>query len=325
MRIGFIGGNGHHMLNIFAREEGGDVEAAFAGDGYDNDGAKQRAERWGITQWHDDPAAMLDQFKPDMVNIGAMYGHNGELIALALERGIAVLSDKPIAATWAQYEKLVDLTSKTDAPLITELPFRSLPGFVAAHDAVAQGIIGDVVLATGQKSYRFGDRPKWYADRDDYGGTILWVASHAIDFIRYVTGQTFTHVYGCGGNVAKPDYGSMEEFTVSVLRLEGGGAAVVHADYNRPAAATTHGDDRLRIVGGKGSLEIMEGKCTLITHDDPPCDITDRAQVDSPSQEMLNALQGKPSDRYGTKQSLEMAAVLLHARDAADTQTTIQL
>lgn len=326
MRIGFVGGNGHHLLSSFCRGDHSDFEAAFASDGHDDQRARDRAASWNISQWYDSAAEMMDSFKPDAVNVGAVYGYNSDIIALALERHIPVISDKPVAATWQQYERLVTLTSKTEAPLISEFPFRVAPAFVAAHDAVAQGVIGDVVLATGQKSYRFGDnRPQWYANRTDYGGTILWVASHAIDYVRYVTGKRFTHVSGTKGNVSRTDYGDMEEYTITTLGMEGGGSAVIHADYNRPAKAATHGDDRLRVVGSEGSIEVRDGQCELITHTQPPQIINDRAQVGDPSDEFLAALRGESTDRYNTAHSLEMAAVLLHARDAADNHTYIKL
>ena len=188
------------------------------------------------------------------------------------------------------------------------------------------GRIGEVVLANGQKSYRFGDkRPDWYGDRSLYGGTILWVAGHAIDWVSFCTGLKYKSVYGQQSNVSKPDYGSMEEVTVNVLEFENGGHAIIHADYNNPQKAKTHGDDRLRVVGSKGRIEITYGVCMLCTHEEEEIDITGEVQVDEIPDEMLAALRGENTENYSSEASLEMARVLLYARDAADKRAVVEI
>ena len=54
-----------------------------------------------------------------------------------------------------------------------------------------------------------------------------------------------------------------------MLTMRNGGVASVTLDYLRPAAAPTHGDERLRIAGTRGVIEtaLVEQKVTLITAD----------------------------------------------------------
>jgi predicted dehydrogenase len=320
MRLGFIGGCGHHYLAAALSDPitAAAIErpVAVAGDGVDQPAARRLAERFDNVIWFDDAEKMLDDFAPDAVSIGAVYAHNGRFVAAALRRGIAVVSDKPIAATWEDLRLIESLSSKKT--LLTEFNFRSQPEFRAARQAVQQGVIGTVILATAQKSYRFGTRPDWYSRREDYGGTLLWVASHGIDAIRFTTGRRVVRTFGRQGNLSRPQYGSMEEYTVSILDLEGGGNGVVHADFLRPQAAPTHGDDRLRVAGSAGVLEIRDGRCRLITADQPERDITDSVTVRPVHQELLAALQDQANEYFNTAASLELARTLLHCRDAAD-------
>lgn len=329
MRIAFIGGSGHHHLARILRDEGvpGPHEVAVAGDGVDELAARNFHAGLARGQWFDDALAMLHRFKPEAVSVGAVYARNGDWIAQAWERDLPVISDKPVAASLDQLRRLERLArANPRRVLVTEFEYRSNPAFRAARQAVADGRLGTLVLATAQKSYRFsadgnqgpGARPAWYADRSLYGGTILWVASHAIDAVRFTTGLPVRAVAGAHGNLGKPAFGSMEDHTVSLLRLEGGVHAVVHADYCRPAKAATHGDDRLRIAGSAGLLEIRDGRCKLTTHEAPEADITDEAGTPSSHRDMLAALLGQDNSLYGTAASLEMARVLLAARDAAD-------
>ena len=326
MRLAFIGSTGHQKLFRFVADDPEQVEAiAVAPDGYGGEARDTydfpRVERF------EHPLRMLDEFRPDFVNVGAWYAHNSQFVQAALERDIPVCSDKPIAASWQAYEQLTALVAENPKRVVvTEFPLRSHPAFRAARDAISEGRIGKVVLATGQKSYRFGEkRPGWYGQREHYGGTVLWIACHGIDFVSFVTGLGYTSVYGEQANVSKRDYGTMEEVTVLVLGMSNGGRAVVHTDYNRPARAPSHGDDRLRIVGAEGAVEVRDGRCVLMTNDQEPTDITGRARPAPAHQEMLAPLRGEGSDLYGTRVSLEMAAILLHARDAADEGRVVRI
>jgi predicted dehydrogenase len=320
MKLGFIGGSGHFYLSALSDRP--DVQCAACG-GAD---AKARFADRGVP-WFDDPSDMFDSFKPNVVNIGAIPAHNSDWVIAALERNIPAVTDKPVAANWSQLDRITALCD-ADAKrvVITEFPLRCHRAFAAAHRAVQADEIGQVLLATGQKSYRFGDaRPAWYGRREQYGGSILFAASHAIDFIHYVTGLDFIDVRGQHANLSKPDYPDFEEVTATMLTFTTGATALVHSDYNRPAKAPTHGDDRLRVVGSKGVIEVRDERCVLMTHDRPPHDISDTVTPPAPHDAMLAAALGEPSDLFSTALSLKLASILLHARDAADSGETIEI
>lgn len=317
LRIAFIGAFGHHYLRRAIDDPALDVAEAAACPGHDDAEATRR--RFGEQTWFDSLDAMLETFKPNVISVGTMYARQGPFVAAALQRGIPVVADKPIAGSWDDLAAIEAASAKTGTRVITEVTFRSRPHFRAAAEAVKQGHIGDVVLATAQKSYRFGKRPDFYRRRADYGSTLLWVASHGIDVIRFATGIPFASVVAQHGNIAKPDYEQMEDHAAAMYTLVGGAAALVHADLLRPEAAPTHGDDRLRIVGSKGQLEVRDERCTLITNDDPPQDITDSVETKPDHIELLEAAFGDNESIYSHAASLELARTLLTTRDAADT------
>ncbi len=324
MRLAFIGGWGHHYLRGAIDDPSVGIRAAaVSGDGQDDAAAKRLADQIAGAMWYDKPEAMFDAFGPDVVSIGAVYGHNAEMAGLALSRDVPVVSDKPAAATWAQLDRLTALLRKNQRILLTEFDFRSRACFRAARQAVAQGRIGRPVLATAQKSYRFGRRPAWYGDRAAYGGTMLWIASHGIDAIRFVTDMPMRRVYGRGGNLSQPGYDHFEDHVAAMLELEGGATGIVHADFLRPAAAPTHGDDRLRVAGTQGVVEVRDGRCMLMTCEAGPCDITGDAAVEPMHRELLAAVRMGGSAYYSTAASLELAAVMLAARDAADRREAV--
>ncbi len=321
-RVLFIGGYGHHYLRQ-AVQRGLAEAVAWASDGIDEAAARAAAaERLSSSiDFHADACRAMDDVQPDVVNVGAVYAHNGPLVIEALRRGIPVVSDKPVVATEADYERLAEVCQRPDAPpLVTEFDLRSRPAFRAARLAVERGLVGEPVLATAQKSYRFNTRPDFYKDRDQYGGTLLWIASHGIDLVHYVTGIDYAGVTGVAGNVSRPGYGTMEDHVVACYDLANGGSAVVHADFLRPVAAPSHGDDRLRLAGTQGVVEVRDNACTLITEVDGPADITATGDQADLVVDILAAIDGQ-CDVFGTARSLHMARLLLDSRAAVDDRT----
>ncbi len=319
MRIAFIGGFGHHYLRTITSAPEVEHPVAFAPASPDDPGGARIAEFAGDLKIFADPIRLLDEYKPDIVGIGAIYAQNGDFIAAALQRGIDVVSDKPIAATWEQLERIRTLASKSRKSVLTEFDFRCRKEFRAAREIVRSGQIGEPVLITAQKSYRFGKRPAWYSDRAQYGGLMLWVASHAIDAIRFTTDRKFRRVIGRSGNLSQPTFGSMEDHCTATFEMENGATGIVHADFLRPPTAPTHGDDRLRIAGSKGVVEVRAGRCLFIGADGES-DVTDTVSVQPIHLELVAAIRDDKRDLYSTEHSLEISGVMLHARDAADRQ-----
>ena len=322
MRLAFIGGFGHHYLRGALRDASTPIDrpVAVAPSGPEDDRAEDLAHRLGDARFYKDARELFDDFRPQIVSVGATFGRNGDFAADALERDIPVVSDKPIAATWQQFARLQKATSNDKRVLLTEFDFRSRPEFRAAREVVRSGRIGTPVLATAQKSYRFGNRPKWYGDRALYAGTMLWIASHAIDAIWFSTGKRLVAVTGRQGNATRPEYGTMEDHCAALFELEGGGTGIAHADYFRPDKAKSHGDDRLRVAGSGGVVEVRDAKCILINNDGGEQDVTDLVATKPIHEELLAAVRSESQELYNTSASMEIAAVLLHARDAADKQ-----
>lgn len=328
MKVGFIGGSGHHYLRglLSDPEAAVGLSVAVAGDGHDEAASRtfvntlERIEPKLTATWFDNGEAMLDQFRPDLVSVGGVYGFNGDWNARTLSRGIPTVTDKPAASTWAQLDRLRALcAADTSRVLLTEFDFHARRDFRAARACVLDGRIGEIVLVTAQKSYRFGQRPAWYADRAAYGGLVLWIASHGIDAVEFVTGRRITSCTGQGGNISRPDYGTSEDHVAIVAGLDNGGTAIVHADFGRPPAAPSHGDDRLRVVGSAGVVEVRDGVCRLTTTDVPETDVT--ASVDElPMHQALleAALTPSPTSLFSTAHTLQTASLLLRIRDAVD-------
>ena len=135
-----------------------------------------------------DCATMCDEVEPDVVVVATQTrGHLGPSLA-ALERGISVLCEKPIAIDLEEADQMVAAAQRSGARLAINQQNHVNPGICKAQEMVAAGTIGEVVLVRGRnKSGRksgneftemgthvtdmmlcFGGQPEWCS------GTVYW-------------------------------------------------------------------------------------------------------------------------------------------------------
>lgn len=210
---------------------------------------------------------MLELEKPDIAVVDSWYNDHGRIVEFALERGINVFCDKPVATDLETLERI----EKCDKAILGVMfDARTNPAFKAAKKAIEQGKIGKPRMMDSRKSYKLGVRPAFYSSRENYCGIIPWVAIHAIDWMKWLSGESYTELVGAsisrlenGGN------GNMDITCAAQFMMTNEVIATLTADMYRPASASTHGDDRVRVVGTEGIVEIIGGKATLITNETP--------------------------------------------------------
>jgi predicted dehydrogenase len=281
---------------------------------------------WGPqTRAYEDYEQMLEQAEPDVACVFMQYYRNAEATIAAASRGIPVLCEKPVATRLEDLERVRRAVETSGVRLTALFSMRLLPEFAAVRRAVGEGLIGEPILAFGQKSYRFGTRPEFFRRRQTYGGTIAWVAIHAIDFVRYCSGLEYRSVRGLAANKAHPEYPGCEDCGGLLFEMSNGGQAVITFDYLRPGGAATHGDDRLRIAGSAGvaELRMAEGLCQVVTEDGA-------RELERPAGrqffvDFVAELRGQGRHVVGPDEAIRVTEVALRARDAADTGQTVRL
>ncbi len=204
---------------------------------------------------------MLDEVNPDLAIVSPVFGITGQVIIECAKRKIDVFAEKPIAASFKELESVQEAIKENGICFSAMHYLRFDPAFYKAAQMVQQGLIGQLKMITAQKSYKYGQRPEWYADPIFYCGTIPWVGIHAIDWISNFSGKHFLSVTArtVGEN---PEMAALCQF-----ELEDQIIAAVNVDYYRPDKASTHGDDRIRCVGTDGVLEVIAGKISIINQE----------------------------------------------------------
>jgi predicted dehydrogenase len=335
MRVGIIGLDGHPMQiwnGIPALE---DVElVAFACDDKKSVAAKLEGPIAAKVSVYADWREMLDRAKLDVVGVCDVPGNRPDVLIELARRNIHIVSEKPLATTFEDLHRVRDAVGRSESHLSMLLTMRFESPYVAMRDAIRSGAIGKVVVADAQKSYKLHTgRPDWQKQRATSGGIIPFIGCHALDLIRWTTGEEFTRVAGFTAKAGLgPDWHEFEDNAALALKLSGGGSAAVHLDFLRPMTAASHGDDRLRVAGTDGIIEATNSDSvetgskivTLITKSKRP----EKLPLPNPGQlfvDFVNSLRTGTPPRITAQDAFSITELCLHARHAADTGAVIQL
>jgi len=216
---------------------------------------------------------LLDKEDVQIAGVTGTDNVRADVACECARRGLHMMTEKPLAIDLAGLTRVREAVAKAGVRLTIMISMRYAPPFIAIRKAVADGLVGEVCVMSAQKSYRLGgdcsgrERPDWMKSRRTFGGIIPFVGIHALDFMRWTSGREFVEVMAYQKNVGHPEIRELEDSASVLLKLDNGGSASAHLDYCRPAAAPTHGDDRLRIAGNRGVVEMIgEQPPVLITH-----------------------------------------------------------
>lgn len=322
MKIAVAGNCGHGGLALEAAGVCPEAEFAAYCPGFPGEdlGRLEKAfsDRGLSPARYDDYRSMTEAVRPDVLVVDNLFCDHAAAAAYAMERNIHVFCEKPVALTQEDCGRLEKLSRSSSSVLWAMQTFRYDPWLYTAKALAEQGCVGEIRMVNCQKSYRLGERPPFFSDRKKYGGTIPWVAIHSIDAITYLCGERFVSVYAqqsCEGNRGN---GSLEMDAVCLFRMENGILAHVNADFFRPSGAPTHGDDRVRIVGTKGILEVIRDSVYLT--DGRNDGMTPMPLLKPPAifADFLRAASGGAAGEISTASSLYSTRAALLARESAD-------
>lgn len=249
----------------------------------------------------------------DIAVVNTRFDKNAEISAYFLKKNIFVFSEKPLATTKKQLDRLIEAQGSSEAFISAMFGIRYSGWFITLKKAVKK--LGNIRMINAQKSYKLGVRPDFYKSRDTFGGLIPWVAIHAIDWIHALCGEEFEFVSALSDNSFNSGHGDLEMTSLCQFKTKSGILASVSADYFRPASADTHDDDRVRVVCTGGVAEYAGGKITVIdkngTH-------TEEILPDEDVFELfLRRISGEAVGA-APDESFYITDAALSARDAAD-------
>lgn len=109
--------------------------------------------------------------------------------AAALDRGLPVFSQKPLALTAAGTRCLLDLSRRHALPLGVDWSYRHLAGMSALRQRIADGEIGSITAAELSFHNAYGPDAAWYYElASGGGGCLLDLGCHLLDLCHWLLG-----------------------------------------------------------------------------------------------------------------------------------------
>ncbi len=327
MKAVIIGTSGHIDLALEVRDRLPQVSFVGIAPGSADEDARDffvdRLEE-SLIPFYDDYRRMLDREKPQVAVVAPFFFLQSAVACDCMARGIHVFVEKPMAVSLEQLERLRRAHAQAKVALCPMLDSRYRPQFSSAWRAVRDGFIGEPLLITAQKSFKLGARHAMYTHRATYGGTIPWVVIQAIDWIQWFSGGKIVEVAARHTTLGNRGHGELESSGACLFRLSNSGAGIISFDYFRPRSAPTHGEDRLRVAGEKGVVEISEAGVTLCTDAAAPR----KLPLDEPVsifQEFIRHIETGAPLRMSAEEAFTVCELSLRTREAADTGVSIRV
>jgi predicted dehydrogenase len=203
--------------------------------------------RHGIAHGHSDPLRLIEETEAEAIIVATPADSHVEICRHALARNLAVLLEKPVAASAASAAPLLAAERASKGFV--------LPGHVLRHskahrrlvDIVRSGEIGEALYVNSRR-YRDDSHVLRYPDADP----ILMTLIHDIDLAQWVTGASFRSM------VARRVGRGFHSMTATSAMTTTGVACDL-----RTAWTFADGDlppDCLEVVGDRGSVELIAGR-----------------------------------------------------------------
>ncbi|WP_250034582.1 Gfo/Idh/MocA family protein [Paractinoplanes maris] len=217
---------------------------------------KLGADLVGVCDSSRDHRAFLDEVRPDVVHVCTPHDRHVRIATDALERGVHVLLEKPVAHTIEQAELLV--AAAEDHPQVKIgvcLQNRYNLTTRAARDLLASGELGRVIGGSATVLWHrdagyYKARP-WRSVRERAGGGVLInQAIHTLDLLQWLAGEV-TSMSGHAGRYGGLP-GDVEDTAHLVLDHAGGARSVFFATVTNATDAPV----TIEIVAERGSLLI---------------------------------------------------------------------
>jgi predicted dehydrogenase len=183
----------------------------------------------------------------DAVDVCSPTSAHREHVERALDAGLDVFCEKPLAASLADATAVEAAADAADASLTVGHVLRFFPAYAAVKETVDEGGIGTPGVARARRLSPFPDwgRDDWYADRSQSGGVLLDLAIHDLDYLRWTLGAV--------ERVFARTTGDRREHAHVTLRFESGAVGYVEATWGLPADATLRSE--LELAGDDGLVE----------------------------------------------------------------------
>jgi predicted dehydrogenase len=193
LRVAAIGSGffAHFHYDAWQRIEGVEVVGLAS---LDEAQGREVAIKFGVPAAFTNVDKLLDELKPDLVDIITPPESHLELVKKCAARKLNTICQKPLAPTLAEAEELVATASAAGIDLIVHENFRFQPWYREIKRWIDDGRLGDLHCISFRLRPGDGQGPRAYLDRQPYFQKmerllIHETAVHWVDTFRFLMGR----------------------------------------------------------------------------------------------------------------------------------------
>jgi UDP-N-acetylglucosamine 3-dehydrogenase len=237
--VGVIGTGfwGENQVRLFRQSRIADLVAICDAD---KKRAKEIGTKYGVP-WFSDLTKFLRVPNLEAVTVCTPTQTHLKVGLLAIEAGKNLLVEKPMTGEERSADTLVNSAKKAGVKLLVGFIERFNPGVKAVKKMLMQGVVGDVIIATGRRVAR------WPIRIGDVG-VIKDTAIHDIDAMRYLLEEEVSAVFAQTGSLRTHSY---EDYAEIMLRFDEGTTGFLDANWLTPRKVRT-----LIITGSEATISL---------------------------------------------------------------------
>jgi len=218
--------------------------------------AKAMQKEFGAAEAYTDYRELIADPNVEAVTVATPDFAHGDIVLAALKAGKHVLSEKPLATTLAEAEKIAELAAKSKAKVMVDFHNRVNPALHAVKEAIGAGEIGLPLHAAARLSNTLFvpfELLSWAAK-----SSALWfLGSHAVDALRFAMDAEVVRVQAMKRHGFLAGQGvDTADVHLALLEFDNGAVASLENSWVLPRDLPLVFDFKVEIVGEKGSLEI---------------------------------------------------------------------
>ncbi len=192
-------------------------------------------------QGFDEPLAMIGEADLDAVVIAAPTTAHVPLALAAIDRGIAVLVEKPLAATTDEAMRIVAAARLSGVPVQVGHVERFNPAVLELGRLIGEGWLSTVYSIASRRAGPFPARIR------DVGVTVD-LATHDVDILSWIAGERPVRVYA---ETAQRIHATNEDLLFGLLHFPSGATGMLDVNWLTPAKRR-----QLVVVGEEGMFEL---------------------------------------------------------------------
>jgi predicted dehydrogenase len=188
-----------------------------------------------------DPFVMIREAEVDALLIAAPTTFHGPLAHAAIERGIPLLVEKPLAATYGEALGIVAAARRAKVPVQVGHVERYNPAVLRLGELIAERWLTTIYAIVSRRAGPFPARIR------DVGVTVD-LATHDADMLAWVARERPTRVYA---ELAQRKHASHEDLLFGLLHFPSGASGMLDVNWLTPAKRR-----QLTVIGEEGMFEL---------------------------------------------------------------------